>query len=100
MLVALEPTAKGVSIIAEAADRHRHNNESSELALGMLTVQEVARLLHVHANTVRKWSDRGLLKAYRIGHRGDRRFAPQDVFDFLIANGERPKPRVRSSILR
>ncbi|MCR4394797.1 MAG: helix-turn-helix domain-containing protein [Dehalococcoidales bacterium] len=49
----------------------------------MLTVREVAHLLHVHSNTVRRWSDRGLLKAYRITSRGDRRFRKEDVLRFL-----------------
>jgi len=35
----------------------------------MLTVREVARLLHIHSNTVRRWSDRGILGAYRITRR-------------------------------
>lgn len=50
----------------------------------MLTVAEVSQLLHVHPNTVRTWSDNGLLKAYRLGHRGDRRFKPEDI-DRLLA---------------
>jgi len=49
----------------------------------MLTVREVARLLHVHANTVRRWSDRGIIKAYRITSRGDRRFRLEDVAYFI-----------------
>ena len=49
----------------------------------MLTVREVARLLHVHANTVRRWSDRGIIKAYRITSRGDRRFRLEDVARFI-----------------
>ena len=48
----------------------------------MLTVREVARLLHVHTNTVRRWSDQGILKAYHIGSRGDRRFRREDINDF------------------
>lgn len=32
---------------------------------GMLTVQEASRLLHIHPNTLRHWSDQGILKAYR-----------------------------------
>jgi len=49
----------------------------------LLTVREVARLLHVHANTVRRWGDRGILKAYRIKRRGDRRFKKVDIDLFL-----------------
>jgi excisionase family DNA binding protein len=49
----------------------------------MLTVQEVARLLHIHPNTLRRWSNQGLIKAYRITPRGDRRFRRQEILDFL-----------------
>ncbi len=49
----------------------------------MLTVREVARLLHIHGNTVRRWSDRGLIRAHRITHRGDRRFKMEDISQFL-----------------
>ena len=49
----------------------------------MLTVQEVARLLHIHPNTLRRWSNRGLIKAYRITPRGDRRFRREEIIDFL-----------------
>ncbi len=54
-----------------------------DLIKPMLTVREVARLLNVHSNTVRRWSDRGILKAYRITHRGDRRFRREDIISFL-----------------
>ena len=49
----------------------------------MLTISDVARLLRVHPNTLRLWSDRGLLKAYRIGYRRDRRFRREDIGRFL-----------------
>lgn len=49
----------------------------------MLTVREVAELLHIHCNTVRRWSDRGIIKAYRITNRGDRRFRREDIVHFL-----------------
>ena len=50
----------------------------------MLTVREVARLLHVHPNTLRRWSDKGRIVAYRINPRGDRRYRLQDI-DSLLA---------------
>jgi len=53
----------------------------------MLTAADLARLLHVHINTVRRWSNRGMLKAYRIGPRGDRRFRKEDVALFIAGNG-------------
>ena len=56
----------------------------------MLTVREVAQLLHIHHNTVRRWSDRGIIRTYRITSRGDRRFMQGDIARFLVvfnANG-------------
>ena len=55
---------------------------------GLLTARQVARLLNVHVNTVRRWNDRGILKAYRIGPRGDRRFNRDDVEVFLAGDLE------------
>ena len=54
----------------------------------MLTPGDVARLLHVHINTVRRWSNREMLKAYRVGPRGDRRFREEDIATFLIEQSE------------
>ena len=53
------------------------------MAYGMLTIAETAQLLNVHINTVRRWSDQGLLKSYRIGTRGDRRFRQEDIYSFI-----------------
>ena len=50
----------------------------------MLTVRDVASLLSVDINTVRRWTNKGILKAYRIGPRGDRRFRQEDIALFLI----------------
>jgi excisionase family DNA binding protein len=52
----------------------------------MLTASEVARLLHLHPNTVKRLGDRGELAFYRVCRRGDRRFRMQDVEDFLTRN--------------
>lgn len=59
----------------------------------LLTTTEVAQMLRVHPNTVRKWVTRGLLHAYRLGSRGDRRFAPEEVERFLRMNNGRKPPR-------
>jgi len=57
----------------------------------MLTVSDVARLLNVHINTIRRWSNQGILKAYRIGSRGDRRFQQEDIANFLLEQTENSK---------
>jgi len=49
----------------------------------MLTTTEAARLLYVHPNTVRQWTKKGLIRAYRLGTRGDRRFNRKDIERFI-----------------
>ena len=44
-----------------------------------LTTGDVARLVNIHTNTVRRWTNSGILKAYRLGPRGDRRFKRTDI---------------------
>ena len=50
----------------------------------MLTTSDVAHLLNVHINTVRRWGNRGVIKAYRVGPRGDRRFRREDIANLLL----------------
>jgi diguanylate cyclase (GGDEF)-like protein/excisionase family DNA binding protein len=50
-----------------------------------LTVTRAARVLGVHPNTVRAWSDQGRLRYYRINDRGDRRYRAADLQRFLAA---------------
>ena len=54
------------------------NDESEYMA-----ISETATLLQVHTNTVRLWANKGYLKCYRLGKRGDRRFKRVDVVAFL-----------------
>jgi excisionase family DNA binding protein len=70
----------------------------------MLTVSDVARLLNIHINTVRRWSNQGVLKAYRVGSRGDRRFRRDDIARFLSRESkiaeveeENPSPLTRQA---
>ena len=55
----------------------------------ILRIGEAAHFLHVHPNTLRKWSSNGLIPTYRIGNRRDRRFKVEDLASFLDngANG-------------
>jgi diguanylate cyclase (GGDEF)-like protein/excisionase family DNA binding protein len=50
-----------------------------------MTVGETARLLGVHANTVRTWTDQGLLSCLRINQRGDRRYRRDEIERFLAS---------------
>jgi len=52
----------------------------------MLTASEVAEMLHLHVNTVKRLGDRGELPFYRVCKRGDRRFRLEDVMAFLARN--------------
>jgi excisionase family DNA binding protein len=54
----------------------------------LLTVRQTSRLLNVHPNTVRRWSDQGIIKAYRIGSRRDRRFKWEDINRLLVGKAE------------
>lgn len=55
-----------------------------------LSVTKAARILGVHANTVRAWSDAGRLRYYRINDRGDRRYRQADLQRFLAAAASGP----------
>lgn len=48
----------------------------------LLTIHEVARMLKVHPETLRRWDNEGRLKAVRVGSRrgvGDRRYREKDI---------------------
>jgi len=65
-------------IIDEISDTEVEEKDS------LLTAGEAANLLHVHINTVRNWSNLGILPSFRIGPRGDRRFRKRDLMTFLL----------------
>lgn len=50
----------------------------------MLTICEMARLFDVHTSTVKRWSEQGMLKAYRIGPGGARRFRREEAVIFYL----------------
>jgi excisionase family DNA binding protein len=61
----------------------------------MLTIREASRLLNVHTNTLRRWAEQGLVKAYRIGPRGDRRFRHKDIAALLMERTKHSKANAR-----
>ena len=56
---------------------------SNERLGSMLTVREVSHLLGIHANTLRRWSNQGKIRALRITERGDRRFKREEIERFI-----------------
>ena len=56
---------------------------SSKEGDNLLTLKQVAELLNVHPNTIRKWIKDGRINSYRISSRGDRRFRQNEIDRFL-----------------
>ena len=54
-------------------------NELSEL----LTIRQVAKILNVHSETLRRWDKSNKLRAIRVGQRGDRRFRKSDILKII-----------------
>ena len=46
----------------------------------------------MHANTIRAWSDQGLLTCLRVNSRGDRRYRRQDIDRFLLKASHETAP--------
>ncbi len=53
-----------------------------------LTIAEAAELLKVSKTSLRRWSNDGRLRCYRVGHRGERRFRYSELLAFVYGNGE------------
>ncbi|MEE8471331.1 MAG: helix-turn-helix domain-containing protein [Dehalococcoidia bacterium] len=45
----------------------------------LLSIREASRMLNVHTNTLRNWTEQGILKTQRCGLRGDRKFKREDI---------------------
>ena len=57
----------------------------------LLTLRDVAKILRVHPNSVRRWADNGLIRSCRIGVRGDRRFMVEDIHSYLELSESAPR---------
>lgn len=49
----------------------------------LLNIAQARRMLNLHTNTIRRYTDIGIIPVYRIGTRGDRRFKRTDLQKFL-----------------
>ena len=79
------PTGADATTHAQRGNDHMGSMAVNELG-PMLTATEVAEMLHLHVNTVKRLGDRGELPFYRVCKRGDRRFRLDDVMRFLAQN--------------
>ncbi len=52
----------------------------------LLGMKETCELLKVHANTLRQWDKKGILKAVRFGARMDRKYKKEEVLNLLKGN--------------
>jgi hypothetical protein len=50
-----------------------------------LTTGQVAKILHYHVSSIRRLSNIGMLRSFRIGSRRDRRYHRKDVLRLLAA---------------
>ena len=49
----------------------------------MLTLSQASQHLHLHPNTLRRWTNEGKIPVYRVSSRGDRRFDEADIKKYL-----------------
>jgi len=58
----------------------------------LLNVKEAAEFLNVSEMTVRRWTNEGSLRCYRVGGRRERRFTVQDLQDYLAGGTRSDEP--------
>ena len=73
----------GTIVKVELPDSGGNDMGKDESKETLITIREASRLLNVHSNTLRGWTNQGVLKAHRINSRGDRRFKREDITALL-----------------
>jgi Helix-turn-helix domain len=79
--------------------RPKENNRGNNMSAAVLSASKksqttpmsisgVAAILGLHPNTVRRWSDEGIIPCFRIGTRKDRRFEPQSIIKYYRNNAQ------------
>ncbi|MCG3204015.1 MAG: hypothetical protein KCHDKBKB_00692 [Elusimicrobia bacterium] len=49
----------------------------------LLTIKEVAKILRVSTDTLKRWESKGKFKSVRLGPRGDRRYERDYILKFM-----------------
>lgn len=66
------------------SQKRKRIEEPSKATNPLLRTGEACRILCIHQNTLRRWSKQGIIRAYRVGPRGDRRFRRDDIIALLM----------------
>ena len=75
-------------------------NRNDPLSSALLTPGQASQLLGIHPNTLRRWSDLGVVPAYRVGPGGHRRFRRRDLLAYLDEMTEDIRKRDSSEGIR
>src|SRR5258707_1137605 len=59
-----------------------------------LTISEAAGFLHVSEVSLRRWTNSGKLRCFRVGGRNERRFLVEDLIAFMPSEDIQPEQRV------
>src|SRR6266567_2363660 len=62
-----------------------------------LTITEAAEVLHVSETSLRRWTNSGKLRCFRVGGRGERRFLIEDLLAFMPTAPVPSEPQVTES---
>src|SRR5690349_3291968 len=74
------------------------NGDAAPVGRDFLTLREVVKLAGCHENTIRRASDAGELKAYRLPS-GHRRWTRSDVFAWLGIDDVNPAQQPAAAVL-
>jgi len=59
-----------------------------------LTITEAAEFLQVSETSLRRWTNSGKLRCFRVGGRSERRFLKEDLLAFMQSMNLQPEPQV------
>src|SRR6516162_8837830 len=59
-----------------------------------LTITEAAEFLQVSETSLRRWTNSGKLRCFRVGGRSERRFLKEDLLAFMRTMNLQPEPQL------
>ena len=74
------------------------NGDAAPVGIDFLTLREAVKLTNCHENTIRRASDSGELKAYRLPS-GHRRWNRTDIFSWLGIEDVKPADQAVAKVL-